>query len=265
MVGLPRRRSVVTELVLKELHLYQLPIAVAVLYAAAVPLVYAYVLSDVFVRGAILGPLTILYVFSIAALTGSLASAQERQLGTLEWQTLLPLAARRQWMVKLAVALLVVLVLAFGVPAGLLMVVQPAGQILGKAEPIVPPAVLLFAGSIYVSSLCTGGVRALAVSLPTLLGVALLLHWIVDWTSSIARHLAATSYFGIDRAHPPYGRIIAWGFLASGVLVIGGAFAEFAYRNHRSSERPWSRVAAQALVLTMIAAVVLAAGFVLGV
>ena len=36
----------------------------------------------------------------LALLIGSLASAEERQLGTLEWQGLLPMASWKQWAAK---------------------------------------------------------------------------------------------------------------------------------------------------------------------
>jgi hypothetical protein len=36
---------------------------------------------------------------------GSMASAEERQLGVSEWQLLLPMPARLQWIVKAAVTL----------------------------------------------------------------------------------------------------------------------------------------------------------------
>ena len=48
-------------------------------------------------------PLTLLYGGSLAILIGSLASAEERQLGMLEWQTLLPSPAWQQWAVKVGV------------------------------------------------------------------------------------------------------------------------------------------------------------------
>ena len=49
---------------------------------------------------------TLLHAGAIPLLAGSLASAEERQLGTRDWQGLLPVAAWRQWAVKVAVVLL---------------------------------------------------------------------------------------------------------------------------------------------------------------
>ena len=50
-------------------------------------------------------------------LIGSLASAEERQLGTLEWQTLLPSPAWQQWAVKVGVTFGLALLLGVGLPA----------------------------------------------------------------------------------------------------------------------------------------------------
>ena len=62
-------------------------------------------------------PLTLLYGGSLAMLIGSLASAEERQLGTLEWQTLLPSPAWQQWAVKVGVTFGLALLLGVGLPA----------------------------------------------------------------------------------------------------------------------------------------------------
>ena len=52
-------------------------------------------------------------------LAGSLASAEERQLGTLEWHALLPMSARTQWMVKVGVTVGVACALGMALPTAL--------------------------------------------------------------------------------------------------------------------------------------------------
>ena len=55
----------------------------------------------------------ILYGALLAVLIGSLASAEERQNGTLEWQLLLPMAAWKQWAVKVGTVLVLTALLSY--------------------------------------------------------------------------------------------------------------------------------------------------------
>ena len=55
-------------------------------------------------------------VLRYLVLIGALASAEERHMGTLGWQTMLPVAAWQQLAVKTAVALTLSLLLAFALP-----------------------------------------------------------------------------------------------------------------------------------------------------
>ena len=56
--------------------------------------------------------LSVFYSGLIALLVGSLACAEERQMGTLDCQVLLPMATWQQWSVKVAVVLGLSMVLA---------------------------------------------------------------------------------------------------------------------------------------------------------
>jgi hypothetical protein len=62
-------------------------------------------------------PLTMLYTGILAMLIGSLASAEERHLGTLEWQMLVSMPGWQQWLVKVGVVLMMVLLLCGALPA----------------------------------------------------------------------------------------------------------------------------------------------------
>ena len=53
----------------------------------------------------------------LAILIGALASAEERSLGTLHWQTLQPYAASKQWTIKTATALSLTVLLVVALPA----------------------------------------------------------------------------------------------------------------------------------------------------
>lgn len=79
----------------------------------------------------------ILFTPLIAILAGSLSLWEERRLGTQSWQMTLPVSARRQWMIKLGMALFTGLVLAVLLPV-LVMVVL--GFILGSPSMFVDQA-----------------------------------------------------------------------------------------------------------------------------
>jgi hypothetical protein len=128
-VGAPaRRQHPVWTLVKKDLRLQQITFVVASLFVCVwlglawmertrpdsptVPLI----------------SLTVLYAGILAMLTGSLASAEERHLGTVEWQMLLPMAAWRQWAVKVGVVGGIVAVLGVALPALLGLVIPVRGD-----------------------------------------------------------------------------------------------------------------------------------------
>jgi hypothetical protein len=118
-----------------------------------------------------------LHGFVVALFAGALASAEERGLGTLEWQALLPYPVWRAWAVKVATMFGLVLVLALGLPVLLSFAGPVAGE--WRAAPVVRMSwgingvhwfflwgAALVAVSLYVSSLCTSALRALLVSFP---------------------------------------------------------------------------------------------------
>lgn len=158
-------------LVKKELRLQQMAFAVvgvSVLgWFTLVSSLRVTRIDDVFIALAFVGGAL------IAMLIGSLASADERQLGTLEWQLLLPVATWKQWTVKVATTLGLALLLSLGVPA-LLAAITP-GLSMPRGRPQLQLAgvvTLLTVSSLYVSSLSTSGLRALLVSLPVIVGAA---------------------------------------------------------------------------------------------
>ena len=110
-------------------------------------------------------PVTQGYWFCLPVLIGSLASAEERQLGTLSWQLLLPLRAWQQWAVKACVVLGLGLLLGIGIP---LVVLSLEGSGLPLAWPDATNAIIqtaaLSALGLYTSSLCRSGVMAGAIS-----------------------------------------------------------------------------------------------------
>jgi hypothetical protein len=196
-------------------------------------------------------PLTttaLLYGGCLSALIGSLASAGERQLGTLEWHALLPMPAWKQWALKAAVAMGLAVWLGVTVPA-LLSYFRPGGPDLGYG--FLPWAyyamfiVLLTSSTLYVSSLSTSGVRALVLSIPFLLGAPVTARLVVE---VLVRFDIRPGKFSVVHAH--LGREL----LSLGLLAGLAAFLLFlGMQNHRTADRQTRRVVAQ---LTGIAGVV---------
>ncbi len=174
-------RSVWQQMLGKELHLQQITFVVSGLYVAtwiAVVLIGESLFPAR--RAGYMTVATLLHAGAIPLLAGSLASAEERQLGTLHWQLLLPVAAWRQWAVKATVVLILALGLALGVPAILYGLFAPG---------VVPvrldwSAAALIAGvasvSLYASSLSANGVRALLASAAAIAGQLLVAHIALD-------------------------------------------------------------------------------------
>ena len=236
----PRRRSPVWLLILKELRLQEMTFAITGLYLVLWLGVYLVGHTD---RG-IVTSITTLYCALLAVLAGSLSSAEERQQGTLEWQLLLPMAARRQWAVKAGVTLVVAVTLAAVLPFALQQGFSPPSWrwTLSIAA--------LTALSMYVSSLVTGGVRAMGTSVPAV--VVSVAAW--SWMQWAAGPRVLSWMFGVEpvplvaanfRQWAGWYRAVSSGALAAIVV----ALLLFAYANHRSFAPPWTRVARQGAAL----------------
>ncbi len=164
----PRRSHPYWLLVKKEARLQQMSLAVAAINVAFWTAAASIVDRD---PAGVLAMVAVLYGGLVAVVIGALASAEERHLGTMEWQVLLPIAAWRQFAVKAAVALTLSLLLAF-----LLPLLLARGQL--AVTPVHAGAVLLLTlASLVVSSRCQSGLQAVAVAAPTLLVVLVLLGW----------------------------------------------------------------------------------------
>lgn len=205
-------------LTLKELRLQRLTIVVALLFAVGWATAAALWRNEANDRE-VLGAIALIYYTLLAVVIGSLASAEERQLGTHEWQALLPIAGWQQWMVKLGTTLGLALLVSVVMPT--LM----AGSSRGNS--VHAGVVLLLAiGSLYVSSLCRSGLQALAWSAPVLV---------------IALQLVS-QFALLGFTHGP---------LLAGALAIAAVVAMwFGMENHRSTRPEARRVGWQALWIT---------------
>jgi hypothetical protein len=211
------------QLVKKELHLQQMAFAVGAVWVAIwvavftlAPMVPTFALFPVEVVSALYGVL-------LALLIGALASAEERQLGTLEWQLLQPVAAWQQWVVKVGTVLLLAAVLAFAVP------VVFAGRHIAVSGPFAAVIFALTIGSLYISSLCRNSIRALTIAAPTLLGLLALWTYLAGIYSIRYHgpHLVAMSVGPLSAVIPP----MLW----------------FSLENHRSSRPGVANVIRQVL------------------
>jgi hypothetical protein len=239
-------RSVWQQLLGKELHLQPLTFVVSGLYVAAW-LAVVLVGESLFPtrRAGLMTVATLLHAGAIPLLAGSLASAEERQFGTLGWQVLLPIAAWRQWAVKAAVVLVLSLGLAIGVPA-ILYALFASGP--GPVRLGWPPAAIAAVAtlSLYASSLSTNGVRALLASASAIGGVVLIAHITMDvmpgWMP-LAWDLPNAAWAVLYAAS---AAVLAW------LLWLG-------MKNHGSAERGAKRVLKQVAALGAVAVVAMLA------
>lgn len=226
-------------LVKKELRLQQMSLAVAGLYLVGSLALIPYKLSDPAFA------LTIFYCGLIAVLIGSLASAEERALGTLPSQVLLPVSMRTQWAVKLAVVLALALVMALVVPVLVLQALSRwHGTVPGLTielfwrSPTVVVIAMLAVGSLYVSSLCKSGLWAMIVSVSALFGVFEVIRLVAFPAASVYRRVSQLSS---GSTHPIYfypsdGKVLLL------LAVVSVVVLRFALANHRSADQGRWRV-----------------------
>lgn len=255
------RRHPVWLLIKKELRVQQMTFAIAGLYVAGWTAMTLVERLSAGVAEFPIGAVTLLYFALLAMVIGALASAEERQFGTVEWQMLLPMAAWKQWAVKVGTAFALALVLGVGMPLAL-AALHPSGPQLDLAargwRDLSVVVVLVTACALYVSSLSTGGVKALVVSLPVAVGVIVLIS-----AATSAMWWMLTQFFSGGRAWASAtmpDRVaaiqVAPGAIAAIVMVI---LLRLALVNHRTSDRSAARISRQlASIAALLTASVLA-------
>jgi hypothetical protein len=279
-----------TALIRKELRLQSVTFIAATLYvvlwAALLPFA-----SSPAVKSALFA-VTMLYVGLVATLAGAIPSAEERALGTLEWQLLQPAAASAQWVVKAATALALSLMLAFALPL-LFETVSPWVELLSTLEGplsvrraplqrVLGPAslfALVTCCSLYVSSVCAAGVRALILTWPLVAAMVVFPGILGSLASAAAWDLLGLQAY-VDASQRAFDALVAEGvtmgpamrqiawvpadaFVWSGRLTAGvgvGLFAgliimllRLGFANHRSAERDRGRIVRQLVSLLLVA------------
>jgi hypothetical protein len=192
---------------------------------------------------------TFLYVGSVSILIGSVASAEERQLGTVEWQVLLPLAARKQWAVKVGIVLVLGALLAALLPAFMLYLTSwgdllPDG-VMAMAIPFAGFSTGLAIMSLYFSSLCNNGLKAMLISVPTGAGLLALMGFARHYYNDLEGALHARREYYL--LHSGMGGPGSWDCFVTWapVILLGGLWLltlRFALANHCSAERGPGRI-----------------------
>ena len=231
-----RRHRPLWQLVMKELRLQQMVFAIAGIYVVVVAVVLVrHVLNPSFAADVLI-PLTFMYVALLALVAGALASAEERQLRTLEPQLLLPIASSRQWLVKAGVVLGIAFALAVILPGALILLVQSRRVAFTPLPVLALTALVLASSSLYISSVATSGVRALAVSAPFVASGLFLLLWSERVTRGVLE-----GRFQLTAVGGFYGDL-ATVTLCAGFIVL---MLRYAHLNHRSGEHSIRRIFSQ--------------------
>lgn len=232
------RRHPYWMLATKELRLQQLTFVVVLIFAAGWTTLTALARFTQRLPLIPIDSIAVLYFAILTILIGSLASAEERQLGTLEWQALLPVASWKQWTIKTGVVFGLVFLLGILLPA----------IVMGMAVFRHPRASLQFGGfillvttiSLYVSSLSTSGVRAMVLTLPATVGFVSFFH------------VARTRITPLVSQDAGLGAVVV---LFAGFIALA---LRYAYVNHRSVERSARRALTQTATLAAYLVIALA-------
>ncbi|HZB26894.1 MAG TPA: hypothetical protein VE379_12205 [Vicinamibacterales bacterium] len=238
-VAASRRRPVLWLLLIKELRLQAMTFTLVALYLTLWLGMWAVGHAD---RG-ILPAMSTSYGLLLAILAGALSSAEERQHGTLEWQLLLPMSARRQWLVKVGVTLMVAVLVGSVLPFAVLH-----GDLVLPHWSSVMFVLALTAISIHVSSVVTGGVRALVVAILAIVICSGALRWLQE-SARVLSWIWDIDPIPLTAANV---RQRLWWHAAVSSSAMGATIVTlllFAYANHRSFAQPWRRVARQGAVV----------------
>jgi ABC-type transport system involved in multi-copper enzyme maturation permease subunit len=182
----------------KELRLQQLPVIVAALYVAVV---VAATLQRPEASVDLIPMLTLLYSGVTALLIGAIASAAEREVGMLPWQTMLPMSQRAQFAVKTVVVFGLSLLLTVVVPGLVLVGFGGRGSVDDALAYAAAMAALTLAG-LYVSTFSPTALRGLLFAIPFAM-----VAWVAG--AGIVLVSAAVMHYALDEA-------------ARGLWILGG-------------------------------------------
>ena len=248
--GLTRRRAGWL-LLRKELRIQQLAFAIAAVYVAWF-VILAWSGRRTW-KDDVVFTLTMFYAGLTAMVVGALASAEERQMRTLDAQLLLPVSVARQWLIKAGTALGLTLLLALAVPVATIALLPPEPLPWRMLDPLFAISTILMllsvtALSLYVSSVSSSGLWALVLSIPSAFATALFLMLLGAGLETFLYSLEDRPNW---RAMEPAGGIL--------VLAVMAVVLRLASANHGSADHGRWRIATQVAIVAaaMTAAVAL--------
>ena len=275
------RRSWVWLLIKKELRLQQMTFAVSGLYVLAAVAVMLLAYENPKYMGPSFGAISMIHAYFLPLMAGAMSSAEERHMGTLAAQVLLPRNMRLQWAIKVTVTIGIALTLTIGLPAILMATHRPVDAFHNFRYnlDLSMGLAMMCAAAMYISSLSSNSLWALLNCFPVL-GAAMLIGnagrlfvWrlLVDSWFPYRQSIQGESEYAIRalRAQEPWAkewwraRMAAYREIefsqatieASLIVAFGLLVLYFAARNHRGLDRSLWTVASQLLVLLLFATV----------
>jgi hypothetical protein len=252
-----RVRSPLATLLVKELRLQHMSFIVVALYVLVAVARWALQRLAPELPRIPVEALSAIYIVLLVLLIGSIAGAEERQLGTLPSQLLLPTPAWRQWTVKAATAIGLALLLAIALPAVMALIMASPDEPRHFAsrllrEPLVG-VVLLTSFSLYVATMSSSGVRAIVHTIPLLLAsTAIVVFWSMMLEAFGLRILTREQSWPVFRAMWDSWRTWSQLVQVATAVVASALLLCFGYTNYRVAELRPRRVAAQGLILVAV-------------
>jgi hypothetical protein len=256
----PRKvRGAISALVRKELRLQQMTFMVVGLFVLACAALWVLSRVNPEYWEVPIEAVSGLYGGLLLVLIGSVASAEERQLGTLPSQLLLPVSARTQWAVKAATTLSLGLLLGVGVPV-LVSVLFSYSEGLPwrprRVNETLAVAVLLTSCGLYVSSLSSSAVKAMVNSIPAVIAGAVFASIVGAMVMSIGHRYIAEPF--APNRYVKYELLRSFQANSTGLYLwvaaaMAALFLWFAFVNHRSTERRVARAVLQVVALIITA------------
>ena len=212
------RSSALGHLVRKEVRLHLPAFVVALglvaLWLALVAAVFARATMD---KGFLMLPIVLLCL-GIPVIAGIVSTAEERSLGLLDWHLTLPVSARRQWFVKVFVALGVNVVLGILLPGVLAhassWLAADKQMVAGIPGEVVPHFLIanlvIFCAALYASTAAANALRALLGTVVLFVAGALVMNLALCGGSWRNRWVHSPSFTDFRPAGWPTPEVLEW-------------------------------------------------------
>ncbi len=256
-----RRRGAIWHLFQKELLMQRLPMTLALISIG-----FALLLKEEQVQAwSFVYPV---YPAALILLVASIASADERQMGTAEWQVLLPIAYWKQWLMKFTVIWGMALVAGLVIPMAVLVFKTGEWKIgthnlMDLAPILVCASFVLVVITLYISSLCNSGLKAM---LAAMFVVASISVTIVTSFNAYVRSVVGEANW----AHGSWQLRLfendswsGWGSWLLSITLIGliSLALKFSMQNHQYAERGRRRILRQVMMFIAYQGIVIVSVF----